>query len=205
MRRFMKVVVPTDGYEEVKKIGSKWLIHLEGTPTGEPSDALVECYECVVDEEPDLEVLGEELQEWKTFIAGKELGNAKQTRIAELTVYDKSGAVDSFELRRDGQKIIDYWINRDLRPSLEGDVKAAKEVGDTYDFDIRELGITLTLDCDKFLAALSVLKRYAYTCFNVTSRHMAAINALQTVEDVRGYDFTIGYPPKLVFNIEELV
>jgi len=34
---------------------------------------------------------------------------------------------------------------------------------------------------------------------------MAAINAFESVEDVEAYDYTVGYPPQLEFNIEDLV
>jgi hypothetical protein len=45
---------------------------------------------------------------------------------------------------------------------------------------------------------------YAVTCAGVTAQHKAAVNALATVEEVEGYDFTVGYPEKLVFDIAEL-
>ena len=204
MRRFVRTSVPVEGYEQVKKVGERWLVHLEGTPAGEQQDTL-ECYECMTTEEPDIAELTAELQTWKAYVAERELAVAKMVKKQELTEYDSSSAVNSFEIRRGGEKITDYWIGRDLRTSLEGDVKAAKEVGSTYDFDVRELGITLTLDCEKFLAALEVLRRYAYTAYNVTSRHLAAIDALETKEAVDSYDFTTGYPDKLVFNLEDLV
>ena len=202
MRRFVRTSVPAEGYEQVKKVGEKWLVHLEGTPV---EGGLIECYECMTDGEPDIAELTAELQTWKAYVAERELAVAKMVKKQELTEYDSSSAVNSFEIRRGGEKITDYWIGRDLRTSLEGDVKAAKEVGSTYDFDVRELGITLTLDCEKFLTALEVLRRYAYTAYNVTSRHLAAIDALGTKEAVESYDFTTGYPEKLVFNLEELI
>ena len=204
MRRFVRTSVPVEGYEQVKKVGEKWLVHLEGTPAGEQQDTL-ECYECMTTEEPDIAELTAELQTWKAYVAERELAVVKMVKKQELTEYDSSSAVNSFEIRRGGEKITDYWIGRDLRTSLEGDVKAAKEVGSTYDFDVRELGITLTLDCEKFLAALEVLRRYAYTAYNVTSRHLAAIDALGTKEAVESYDFTTDYPEKLVFNLEDLI
>jgi len=202
MRRFVRTSVPAEGYEQVKKVGEKWLVHLDGTPV---EGGLIECYECMTTEEPDMAELTAELQTWKAYVAERELAVAKMVKKQDLTEYDSSSAVNSFEIRRGGEKVTDYWIGRDLRTSLEGDVKAAKEVGSTYDFDVRELGITLTLDCEKFLAALEVLRRYAYTAYNVTSRHLAVINALGTKETVESYDFTTGYPEKLVFNLEELI
>lgn len=198
----MKISVSTDEYTEVKQVGSRYIVHLEGVPSG---DSTTVCYECMTDEEPDITILTEELAEYKAYISSLELQNAKDSKIRELMEYDSSSAVNSFEIRRHGVKLIDYWIPRDLRTSLEGDVTAAAKIGDTYKFDIREMGITLTLNCNKFLEALSTLRIYAVECFNQTSAHLAAIKLLPVLEDVEGYDFTIGYPDKLVFNIDELV
>ena len=39
--------------------------------------------------------------------------------------------------------------------------------------------------------------RYADACYMVTQGHRKAIEALTTVEDVEGYDYTQGYPEKL--------
>jgi hypothetical protein len=163
------------------------------------------CYECMTEEEPDMIALAKELANYKVYIRNLELQNAKDRKIRELIEYDSSSAVNSFEIRRHGVKVIDYWIPRDLRTSLEGDVTAAAKVGDTYKFDIREMGITLTLNCNKFLEALSILRIYAVECFNQTSAHLAAIKSLPALEDVEEYDFTTDYPDKLVFNIDELV
>lgn len=200
MKRFIKTIVPTEGYEEVKKIGNKWLVHLEPQVDGEATT----CYEIMVNEQPVIATLTADLQEWKTYMAGRELEIKKMVKLQELTAYDKSKAVDNFIINRGGVKLIDYWIGRNLRSSLKDDVQAATKMGETYDFDVRELGITLTLNCEKFLAALDTLRVYAYTTFNTTSRHMAAINALQTVEAVDAYDFTQNYPPQLTFNLEDL-
>lgn len=166
--------------------------------TGEDAADIQEHDTFMAEVKDELERLG--LAETSTT----KLEQAQKAKVRELTAYDTSQAVNSFELRKEGVKIVDYWIDRDLRTSLEGDVKAAAEIGTTYDFDVRELGITLTLDCQKFLAGLSRLRQYAYTAYNVTSRHMAVINSLQTVAEVEAYNFTAGYPEKLVFNIEDM-
>jgi hypothetical protein len=48
---------------------------------------------------------------------------------------------------------------------------------------------------------LSALEVYAVDCYNKTTDHQYAINALGTIEEIEAYDFTIGYPEKLIFNI----
>lgn len=201
MTRFMKVSVPAEGYAEISRIGNLYVVHLDGVQ----KDDMIECYEYITEDTPDVSQLQEDLVVWKNYIAEKELQFAKETKCKDLLKYDSSDAVNSFEIRRGGIKVTDYWLDRDLRTSLEGDVTACSKVKNTYNFDIRELGITLELDCQKFLAALGVLRQYAYTAYNVTSQHLATINQLTSVQDVQNYNFTTGYPEKLVFDLEDLI
>lgn len=202
MRQFIKTVVATDGYKEIEQRGDKCVVHL--LPVEDKESGTTACWETMTDAEPDMAVLAEELAAWKARLDEVELRIAKQQKIAEIAAYDVSTAVNLFEIQNNGVKVTDYWIGRDLRTSLEGDVLAAESVGSTYKFDIREMGVTLELNCAKFLAALAVLRRYAYTAYNVTSQHIANVNALTSVVEVEAYDYTQGYPDKLVFDIAEL-
>lgn len=201
MRNFIKTIVPTEGYQEVKKIGERYVVHLEGVEDGD----ITTCYECMTDSEPNLDELTQELQEWKAYSAERDLATAKKIKIAELVKYDSSTAVENFEIHKGGKKFIDYWLKDTLRQSLKSAVQASIKEGPTYNFDVREYGITLTLSNTKFLSALETLEIYAYTAYNVTSRHMAAINALTTKEEVEEYDFTTGFPQQLVFNAEDML
>ena len=201
MKRFMRTIVPTSEYEAVKKVGDVYIVHLE--PEQNENDGTA-CWETIESETPNMETLNTQLQEYKTYLAGRELAQAKQRKVKELLAYDSSSAINSFEIKKNGIKVTDYWLDRDLRTSLEGDVLAASSVGDTYKFDIRELGISLILNCNKFLEGLARLRQYAYGAYNKTSEHMAAINECSTLSEVNEYDFTTGYPQKLSFNVEDL-
>ena len=202
MKRFVKTTVPSDGYKEVQQIGDRYLVHMEGVQDGDATT----CYECMTDSEPDIAELTAELQTWKAYVAERELAVVKMVKKQELMEYDSSSAVNSFEIRRGGEKLTDYWLPRDLRTSLDGDVRACMAQGHSvYVFDIREMDVSLSLDCQKFLDALTTLREYAYTAYNVTSKHLAAIDALGTKEAVESYDFTTGYPSKLEFNLEDLI
>ena len=46
---------------------------------------------------------------------------------------------------------------------------------------------------------LGLVEVYASDALNVTESHKAAINALESIEDVEAYEFT-GYPEKLSFG-----
>ena len=40
---------------------------------------------------------------------------------------------------------------------------------------------------------------YARECWNVTESHLAAVDKLETIEEIINYDYKSGYPDKLVF------
>ena len=46
---------------------------------------------------------------------------------------------------------------------------------------------------------LVALEVYAGDAINVTESHKAAINAMNSIEDIEEYDITQGYPQKLNF------
>jgi hypothetical protein len=46
---------------------------------------------------------------------------------------------------------------------------------------------------------LYALEVYASACYDNTQRHLAAVNALQTIDELESYDYRAGYPEKLEF------
>jgi hypothetical protein len=65
MRRFVKTTVPSDGYEEVRKVGERYVVHMEPVING---DGSVTCYECMTDMEPDMTALARDLEMYKEYI-----------------------------------------------------------------------------------------------------------------------------------------
>ena len=61
--------------------------------------------------------------------------------------------------------------------------------------------ICVTINCDAAIQMLSALELYALNCYNVTAQHKKTVEELTNVEDVINYDYTVGYPTKLNFNI----
>ena len=72
---------------------------------------------------------------------------------------------------------------------------------ETYRLDLRELGVSFTISCQNMLQMLSALEVYAIQCYNKTTDHIFNINKIENMEDLDNYDFTQGYPEKLVFEI----
>ena len=48
---------------------------------------------------------------------------------------------------------------------------------------------------------LSALELYALACYNVTAEHKVAVENLTSLEEVKSYDYTTGYPEKLSFTV----
>ena len=120
---------------------------------------------------------------------------AKSEKIAEITAYDTSDAVNSFTL--DGDTM---WINRDDRVSTMNSTTILKTVG-VETVTQWYYGKKYTLPCDTLIQMLSALEVYALQCYNVTEEHKAAVNALTTIEEVDAYDYKTGYPEKLSFDV----
>ncbi len=120
---------------------------------------------------------------------------AKSEKIAEITAYDTSEAVNSFTLGN-----ATMWISRDDRISLMNSTIILQNVY-VETTTLWYGGQKYTLPCDTLIQMLSALEVYALQCYDVTEEHKAAVNALTTIEEVDAYDYTIGYPQRLSFEI----
>ena len=122
------------------------------------------------------------------------LERARQEKLAALEAFDGSEAVNSFLLG--GQTM---WLSVSERQQLATQISASEAVG-------RESmtrwfgGQEFTFGLDQWKQMLVALEVYAGDALNVTKRHEAAVLQLPTVQEVEGYDFTAGYPPKLNFG-----
>ena len=121
------------------------------------------------------------------------LDRAKQEKLSALDAYDQSEEVNSFEIG--GQTM---WLNVEERQQIATQISANEAVG-------RETmtrwfgGQSFTFPLTVWKQMLTALEVYAGDALNVTEGHRAAIEALSSVEDIEGYDFTEGYPEKLSF------
>jgi hypothetical protein len=197
MRQFIKTVVATDSYKEVEQKGGKYVVHLE--PVENAENGTTTCWETMTDVEPDMAIISANLATWKAHLDEVELKGAKQRKIAELEAYDDSTAVNGFIIRTaDGD--FTEWLDPYKRNNASRAIESAKKLGvPTLTTAIGDIPVTLTTeDADTYLAQIEM---YAVTCAGVTAQHKAAISALASVQDVERYDFTQGYPAKLVFDV----
>lgn len=114
--------------------------------------------------------------------------------LAKIDVYDKSENVNSFIL--DGQNM---WLDKSTRVGLMNSTNIEKEArheNTTLWFG----GQSYTIPCETAIQMLSSLELYALNCYNVTAQHKSSVEAMKTVEELESYDYTEGYPEKLVFS-----
>ena len=120
---------------------------------------------------------------------------AQKMVLAEIEKHDTSSAVNGFILN--GERV---WLDKATRVGLMNSTTIAKAMGQAT--TTLWLGdVKLVVECDKAIQLLSALEMYAMECFNVTAAHKAAVENLQTVEEVLAYDYTAGYPKLLEMSV----
>jgi len=122
----------------------------------------------------------------------KSLALELENRIKE---YDVSDNVNSFSLG--GKRM---WLSKDTRVGLMNSINIERDAGKA-DTVLWFGGLCYTIPIDTALQMLSSLELYALACYNVTQQHLSAISNINTIEGLVGYDYTIGYPERLAFDI----
>lgn len=121
---------------------------------------------------------------------------AKVNKIGDIDAFDHS--LELFTIG--GQQM---WLGHELRQQLKTSVEAYIATGAenvTKWFNGQEF----TFPCQTWLQMLAVLEVYAAEVLNTTESHKAAVNALESIEDVEQYDITEGYPEAVVFTPQML-
>lgn len=127
------------------------------------------------------------------LIPRDDLEEAKSKKIFEIESYDSSSAINQFTY-----KGVPMWLDKGTRNGLLMRLNAEKAAGKTETtlwFEITSFNLTI----EDAISMLNLLEIYASQCFDRTASHKAAVNSLNTIEEVNNYDYTVGYPSKLVF------
>lgn len=123
-----------------------------------------------------------------------ELDIEKYNLITKVKAYDTSNNVNSFVLN--GKTL---WLPKDTRVGLVNSINYEKSEGNSIT-NLWYEGIKYTLNIDEALVMLKQLELYALECYNTTQTHIANINKLKTIEEVKSYDYKTGYPTILNFK-----
>lgn len=117
----------------------------------------------------------------------------KARKIAEIEDYSNSSNVNDLTF-----KGLHTWVTPGVRANYLVSLDAAELLGEK-DITFVVEGVQVTLAIEKVRIILAQIQRYADACYIVTEGHKRAVKALENVDEVRGYDFTKGYPNKLNF------
>lgn len=125
------------------------------------------------------------------------LAAAKTAVLSDIDAYDASPSVNSFVL--DGQRV---WLDFELRDRVYQGNERLKNVGreeTTLWFGDKCYNMSI----EQAQNIISHIEAYAKDCYNATAQHKANVSAMETVEDVLGYDYTKGYPEMITISLRE--
>lgn len=130
-------------------------------------------------------------------IPERTLEKAKKEMLMNIDRYDSSENVNSFTING----TIHAWFTPTDRSNYANSINSAELLGvDTLVFYVDNTSLEVpTVSAKQMLAAIQL---YADACYIVTKKHEAAVNSLESIEEVDAYDYTTGYPEKLNFNLE---
>lgn len=113
--------------------------------------------------------------------------------MARIAAYDKSRHVEDFTIGG-----IHLWLDSSLRTKVKENLETCEKMG-RYNATLRFNGMAFPVSVQMGWQMYFAVLDYARACWNVTERHLAAAEQLETVEEIKAYDYKQGYPEKLVF------
>ena len=137
------------------------------------------------------ELLELPLEGWKELLALVN-GKADEESLRQVLIGKVKNLEDSKEFEYKGKKL---WWNKNTRAGL---INLANSSTDNVAILIGDDVISFNLESLKDL--LAQLEVYSSKCLIVTHKHIKAIEKLQTFEDILKYDYTLGYPDKVVIE-----
>lgn len=145
---------------------------------------------------PTVEMLLED--GWEVYVAPEPtkeelLARAKRDKKREIEHYDSSSSVNEFYLSE-----VPVWLDKATRTGLMLRFNAEIASGKTETV-LWYGNISIPLQLTTAVQMLYALEIYASQCYDNTQAHYAAVDTLETIEEVESYDYRVGYPEKLRF------
>lgn len=109
---------------------------------------------------------------------------------AKINLYDKSEAVNSFIFRDQN-----LWLDKATRVGLMHLANCSTE-----DIQLVLGDQVLTFSPEFVKEFLAKLEVYAGKCYVQTQKHLIAVNTLTNSDEIINYDYTTGYPEKIVLE-----
>jgi hypothetical protein len=124
------------------------------------------------------------------------ISNEREHLRFDITNYDASENVNVFYIGD-----ISIWLDKNTRAGLMlrfNSELALKKEKTTLWYNNNEF----VLPINSAIQMLYALENYASECYDNTQRHLSNIEKIETLEELKKYDITTGYPNKLTFNLQ---
>lgn len=121
------------------------------------------------------------------------LEEVKARKVEEILAYDSSSEINEFSIGG-----VPMWLDKATRAGLLLRFEAEGKVGRT-ETTLWNDGQSYTLPLETAQQILIALELYASGCYDNTQRHIAEVQKMESKEAVEAYDYTTGYPQKLLF------
>lgn len=138
-------------------------------------------------------ILADGWEEYITPVYEPTIDDYRKRKKDEILRYDSSDEVNAFYMQ--GERM---WLDKATRAGLMLRFQSEQTMGREmtslwYSGQMYELPLATAF---QMLYALEV---YASECYDNTQRHMAAVDVLESIEEIESYDYRFGYPEKLEF------
>lgn len=165
-------------------------VEIEDPETGEIQEVNVQTFN------PTNEMLFED--GWEVYVTPELteeeiISNAKRDKVHEIEMYDSSSDVNEFYIQE-----MSVWLDKSTRSGLMlrfNSELAMKKENTTLWYN----GISFTLPLNTAIQMLYALEVYASECYDNTQAHLAAVEKLETLDEILEYNYRVGYPEKLKF------
>lgn len=182
IRLYKKII---DG-KEVIKSANEIVIRKDGMQTFNPQEE---------------QILAEGWEVYVVPVYVPTLEDIKARKVEEILAYDGSSKVNEFSIG--GQPM---WLPFETRTRLDRRFAVERLKAESQGKTESEVVTTLWHEGQSFemplataMALLLALEDYATICYDNTQRHIAEVQKLESKEAVESYEYTTGYPQKLLF------
>ena len=136
---------------------------------------------------------------WHFVVNTPTVESVREDKIRELKEYASSDAVCNFTVTSLGSSS-QAWMTREELSDFKSLVESSRDLGlDEVQAVIGDNVYSISVgEAARIAASISL---YINKCTVATKLHERAINELPSMGEVRAYDFTAGYPDKLVIEL----
>ena len=121
------------------------------------------------------------------------LNREKEHKIEEILRHDSSPEVNIFYIENQ-----EMWLDKATRVGLKLRFDAEIASGQTNTTLWYE-GAPFNLELANAVQMLNAIELYASACYDNTQRHIATVKSMEMIDDIKSYDYRIGYPDYLRF------